>query len=170
MLFDGRPFFTFIGLFNQGINDESLTTGFQFPPDQAISPFAFFGIQDKGLDSLAAWWHLVDDREIQIPINRQCQGTRDGGSRHHQKVGIGTLGAQRGALFHAEAMLLINDRQFQICIFHRVFDQSVRADHHFDQPRSQPFPDFAFLGFGGGTYHQADLMILKRAIFTRQQA
>jgi hypothetical protein len=74
-----------------------------------------------GDDRRAAGRQLVDGADVQVGVVAHRQRARDGRGAHHQQVGLQLagrrgflqLGAQRQALRHAEAVLLVDDGQAQ---------------------------------------------------------
>ena len=58
----------------------------------------------------ASWRKLVDDRYVQVSVERHGQSARDGGGCHHQNVwSNGILGPQASTLGHTETVLLVDD-------------------------------------------------------------
>ena len=83
-----------------------------------------------GDDGLASGRHLIDDAHVQIAVDRERERARDGRRRHHQHVRMTALLHQFLPLLHAEAMLLIDNRQAELLKFDVGFEQRVRSDHH----------------------------------------
>jgi len=82
-----------------------------------------------GRHRLPSGRQLVDDRNIQISVNRQGQRPRDRCRRHHQHVGCPPLATQGFPLAHSESMLFIHNRQPQILEFNAALDKCVRSHH-----------------------------------------
>ena len=80
-----------------------------------------------------------------------------------------SLGAQRGALFHAEAMLLIDHGQLQLLEPDRFLDDGMRADHNFDRAICQALPDHFLFGLRRVTDQQTDLPWLQDCVFAGKQ-
>jgi hypothetical protein len=59
----------------------------------------------------AAGWHLPQLRSVQVAVHEHRRGTGDRRRGHHEHVGLVALAAQQRALFHAESVLLVDDRQ-----------------------------------------------------------
>jgi len=74
-----------------------------------------------------AWRHLIEDRDLHIAVEGQGERARDGGSGHHQGVGLRAFGPQLCPLPHAEAVLLINDDQAEAMESNALLDESVSA-------------------------------------------
>ena len=96
-----------------------------------------------GLDRLTPGWQLLDHRQIQVTVGRQGQRPRDRCRRHDQDVGIETLRLEDGALQHAEAMLLVDDRQAQCAEGDGALDERMRADHQLRGARGELGADLA---------------------------
>ena len=87
---------------------------------------------------------LVEDGHVQVAEDHHGRRARDRRGRHHQQVGIGPavgtgrlgqhrgppLVAQRGALLHPEAVLLVDDHHAERVEPDLVGQQRVGADHH----------------------------------------
>ncbi len=71
---------------------------------------------------------------------------------------VGALGAQFGALFHAEAVLLVDDGQLQILELHGLFNDGMRADHDLDVAPGKALANGVLFGFGSVANQQADLL------------
>ena len=102
--------------------------------------------RQHGLDGDAADGHFVDQRQVEIAVQRQGQRTRDGRGAHHQHVGGAGLGGRGlAALLHAEAVLLVHDRQGEARQPHIALQHRVRAHQQ------------VALARGGGGQHGAPL-------------
>lgn len=72
---------------------------------------------------------LVEDGGLQVAEDGHRDRTGNGGGRHDQEVRrLLPLGTQRVALFHAEAVLLVDDDQAEVVELDLVLDQRVGAD------------------------------------------
>ena len=94
-----------------------------------------------GLDGDAPGRQLVQHRHVEVAEEHHRRGPRDGRRGHHEHVGIrarlafdGALLAQRGALLHAEAVLLVDDDDPEGAEAHVVGEQGVRADDEVHRP------------------------------------
>ncbi len=92
------------------------------------------GLPPRRLFGQAADIHLA-------PVGQQ-QGTGNRRRGHHQHIRAFALGAQGQALIDAEAVLLVDHRQRQIVIGHRVLEQRMGAHHDRDRPIRQPAQQF----------------------------
>jgi hypothetical protein len=86
----------------------------------------------RGGDRRAPRWQLVDQRIVEVRVGGHRQRARYRGRRHHQlvrrKAVRQALLAQRQALVHAEAVLLVDDHQPQPRETDLLLEQRVRAD------------------------------------------
>lgn len=87
------------------------------------------GGDDMAGDGRAAGGELVEDGGLQVAEDGHRDRTGNGGGRHDQEVRrLLPLGTQRVALFHAEAVLLVDDDQAEVVELDLVLDQRVGAD------------------------------------------
>ena len=76
----------------------------------------------------AARGQLVNDRHVQLAVERQPQRARDGRGRHHQQMRVVALAHELLALRHAELVLLVNDHQAKVLRREPALDQRMGAD------------------------------------------
>ena len=82
-----------------------------------------------GGDDLATTGRLlIQQRHVQIAIDRHRQSPRNRGGRHDQHVRHDPLADQRRPLRHAEFVLLVDHYQSKILEGNRVIEQRVSAD------------------------------------------
>ena len=67
-------------------------------------------------------------RQVEIAVQRERERSRNRRRRHEQHVGRLALGAERLALLHAEAMLLVDDGEAEVRELGRLLHERVRAD------------------------------------------
>ena len=79
----------------------------------------------------------MDGGDIEVPVEGEGQGARDGGRGHEQEVHGRGFTAQGGALAHAEAVLFVDDGQAQAGEGHIAFEQGVRAHHDVQLARAR---------------------------------
>src|SRR5206468_12753719 len=79
-------------------------------------------------DQLSARRHLVEDRDVEIAVDRLRQGLRDRRGRRQQQVRVDALLAERRALSHAESLLLFYDRKSEPLERDALLDERVRSD------------------------------------------
>ena len=92
---------------------------------------------------------LVNDRNIQIAIQRHRQCTRNRCGGHHQHVRrLYIFRPEAGTLCHSEAVLFVNNDQSQRREVHRIFNDRVRTYQDFHISRQQSGQDrFPLLSF-----------------------
>ena len=95
--------------FDQRIDDERLPSFFKLRFDEVIGALALRRLDHARADRDASRRHLVDDRQVEVGVERQRQRARDRRGGHDQQVRICAFAAQRAALFDAEAVLLVDD-------------------------------------------------------------
>ena len=121
-------------LFHQRADDIGLPPGGELVTQKAIHGLALTLAHDARIHRQAAGRHLVNDGQVQIAVEHQRQGTRNGRGAHHQQMrsvrAIPALVEQSGALGHAESVLLVGHAQAQAVIDHIATDERMRAHHH----------------------------------------
>ena len=85
------------------------------------------GADTRGDDRLAVRRRLRDLAHREVAVDRQRERARDRRRGHVQHVRRAILG-ERGSLLDAEAVLLVDDGDRQICELDVALDQRVRAD------------------------------------------
>jgi len=120
---------------DEGVDDEDLVGLCDLLPDDLVDAGTLPLVEDLRPDGLLPRGHLVDDRDVQIPIDGHRERSGDGGRRHDQHVRVGALGAQGGALHDPEAMLLVDDREAELPELHPLLDEGMGADDDVDLPR-----------------------------------
>ena len=78
---------------------------------------------------LAARRHLVDNRRVEVAIDRERERPRYRRGRHGKHVRLDALPAQRRPLHHAKAVLLVYHRHRETRHIHAVLDERLRADY-----------------------------------------
>ncbi len=81
-----------------------------------------------GPDRLAPGRLLAQLRNRHVAIQREHQGARNRRRGHEQEIGAPALGGEIQSLVHAEAMLLVDDRQSQIGKGDIALEQGMSAD------------------------------------------
>ena len=87
---------------------------------------------DESLDGKPAARRGGDHREIAHAFQRQAQRARNRRRGQRQHVDLGAQGLERLLLAHAEAVLLVDDRQAQTGELHILLQQAVGADDDVD--------------------------------------
>ena len=62
-------------------------------------------------DRLAPGGQFVDDRHVELTIQGQGQGARNGRGCHHEQIGLRTLLVEFTPLYDSKAVLLVDDCQ-----------------------------------------------------------
>ena len=89
-------------------------------------------------DGLAAGGLLAQHGDVHVAEIGERQGARDRGCGHDQDVDGLALGAERQALVHAEAMLLVHDRDAEIVERDAFLEQRMGADRDLDAAVGEP--------------------------------
>ncbi len=99
--------------------------------DKRIGALTLTGRDPLGLDGGTTRRHLIDDGQVQVAVQGQGQGTRDGRGSHYQQVGDGRRAflAQGSALAHAEAVLLVDDGEAEVSKLDSRLDDGVRSHY-----------------------------------------
>ena len=138
----GRQFrlFAFLHQGADPIHPVSLGNG---PPDPVHDFAQPFHRHQPGLRRDAPGRLFVQSADIQIAIDGERQGARNGRGGHDQRVRAITLRRQAHPVRHPEAVLLVDHHQAQIGKIHAVLEQRMRAAHHVHRARSHAFHDLA---------------------------
>ena len=93
-----------------------------------------------GVDRLAARGLLAQLRDVHVAEIGEHQRARDRRRGHHENVDGLALARERQALMHAEAMLLVDDREREVAEFNLLLEQRVGADQKIDLARLRAAP------------------------------
>ena len=88
---------------------------------------------------------LVEQAEIEVAVQRERERARNRRGGHEQHVGRLALGAERLALLHAEAVLLVDDGEPEPRERRGLLHQRVRADDEQRRRIGQPPGDLLSL-------------------------
>ena len=83
---------------------------------------------------------LIEHGEIQVAIQSQGQGARNGSCCHCQEVRRWPLAQQKCALKHTESLLLIDHGKAQAMKRHRILEHRMRSNHHARPTVGNKFP------------------------------
>ena len=115
-------------LFYQRIDNVSLLSEAQPACHQTPYLLLFLLIIESSGDWLAARRKLVNDRHIEVAVERHCQCARYGSGGHHQHVRrCGVFAPHTSPLSHAETVLLVDDGHAKVFELDSIFNQSVSA-------------------------------------------
>ena len=95
--------------------------------------------QRAGVDRLPAGGLFPELGNVHVAEIGEHQRARDRRRGHHQHVDGVAFPGERQALVHAEAMLLVDDREAEIAKFDVVLEQRMGADQDVDVAKSKPF-------------------------------
>ena len=124
--------------------------------DKGVDPGPLVLPHQEGVDALAARGQLVDDREVQVPVEDQGQGPGNGRGGHDQQMGVPALLRQGGPLGHAEAVLLVGHHQTEIGKARRLGNQGVGAHDQIRLMGGDGGPGVLLLGRGHGARQQGN--------------
>ena len=118
----------FLVLLDERVDDIRLSAHAQLGAQGLVDVHAVLLVAQNRRHRLAARRKLVDDRYVQVAVDRHRQRARDGRCRHHQHMGWDhVLAPKAGALGNAEPVLLVDDRQPQVAELHGILYQGVCA-------------------------------------------
>src|SRR5687767_3217711 len=115
---------------DERVNDVDLPAELYFALHSAIDSVPLVLAKYDRLDRSAARRKFVDDRNIEVAVDRHRQRSRYRSRGHYKDVGVVTEFAKSRALQDAETVLLIDHGETEIFKLHRVLDQRVRADNY----------------------------------------
>ena len=147
----------FLTLLYQRVDNIDLPALLDLPAYRLIELGAPVVVAMYRCDGLAAGRQLVDDRDIEVAVDRHGQRAGNGRRRHHKDMGrTGVFAPQAGALFDAEAVLFVDDDKSQVIEDHRIFEQSMGSDKDLHLARKQPSMYLVALFLAGRTGKQLD--------------
>ena len=129
--FERRAQVDLLALFDEGIDDVDLLSARQIRADQFHYALPLSRAQEDRLDRFAPGRELVDQRHVELAIERERETARNRCRRHDQAVGKAAVApdrGERGALQHAEAVLLVDDRKDEVAKLHVALDERVGSD------------------------------------------
>ena len=98
-------------LLDERADDERLVSLLHLSANELVRLVAAVRRHPARLHRLASRRHLVDDRHVEVAVDGEGERARDRRRRHDQHVRIASLLPKRRPLHHAEAVLLVDDRQ-----------------------------------------------------------
>ena len=98
-----------------------------------------------GVDRLASGRFLAQFGDVHVAEIGEHQRARDRRRGHDQDVDRFALACERKALMHAEAMLLVDDREREVLERHVVLEQRMGADQEIDIAVFEPRQDVGAL-------------------------
>ena len=122
--------FHFFIFFYHGTDDVSLSACRSFFAQKGINPLAIRCIDANGVDLLSAGWQLVNDGNIQISIENQCQCTGNGCCCHDKDMRIFPFFCQHTSLAHTEAMLFVSNDQTDFVVLHTFLNDRMGTHNH----------------------------------------
>ena len=123
--------FHFFIFLDHGTDHVSLSACRRFFAQKSINPLAIRSIDANSVDLLSAGGQFVDDGNIQIPIENQCQCTGNGCCRHDKDMRIFPFLCQHTSLAHTETMLFVGNDQTDFVIFHAFLNDRMGTHNHF---------------------------------------
>ncbi len=119
-------------LFDERIDDEDLISLLHLPADDLVDAVPLGLGKHLRPDRFLARRHLIDDGDIEIPVYRHGQGSRNRGRGHDENIRDQSLFPQRRPLNNAEAMLLVDHHQSQAAEGDPFLDQGMGSDGDID--------------------------------------
>ena len=101
----------FGALLDDGINEISLASFVKFLAQERSGFGKLLVRADEGADGNASGRHLIEQRKIEIAVEREGQCARDRGGGHDQHVRMRLLRGKFGPLADAEFVLFVDDDQ-----------------------------------------------------------
>src|SRR5580704_10449178 len=130
LIFRRGRFKLLLRLLDDGIEDIRLPPAFDFAAQKFPNGAQLVCGFPARFDWRAARRHFVNHGKIEIAVERERKGARNGSGGHYQHVGRrNALFDESLALQYAEAVLLVHNHKSKTLELHRVFDQGVRAHH-----------------------------------------
>ena len=118
--------------------------------DKGIDPGTVAFIHQESVHIFPSGRPFIQNRNLQISVHQKSQRSGNRSSRHHQQMGILSLGRQLTALGNAKPVLLIGNDQSQVLKLSCLRQQSMSANCHLDFSQTDPFPENALLLWSHG--------------------
>ena len=112
---------------DEGIDEIGLPARLEEAPDVVVDLGLVARPGKVGLYGLATRGHGPDGRDREVAEDREREGAGDGRGGHHEEVGEVALAAQGQALQHAEAVLLVHDREAEVAVLDLVREEGMGA-------------------------------------------
>ena len=143
-----------VGGFDHGADDIGAPARSERLADRAVGDIAIgLGENVRG-NAGTGDGALADYAHIEIAVYGQRKRARDGRSGHHEQVGTRPFGAQRVALVHAKAMLLVDDHKRELPKHHVIRQHGMGPEQHLELARCQAVQHVFTLGGGRGAGEQ----------------
>ena len=110
----------------------------QFPAD-GVGDDAVIVFQYVGLHRTAILWGFFNDRHIADTAHRHVERAGDGGGGKRQHVHLRGKFLDSFFLRHAEALLLVHDKQTEVAEFHVLGQHAVSTHQDIQFPRRHIF-------------------------------
>ena len=117
-----------LAFLHHGTDHIGLTALFHLSGDELIRPAPVAGIHHTVFNGKPVGRNLVDDRNVQIPVQDDGQGPGNGRGAHDHHMGEAALASKKLPLGHAEPVLFVSDHQGQPVIDHLFLDQGMGSD------------------------------------------
>ena len=112
--------------------------------DKLVCRLSITGINDTVFNREPVRRKFIDHRHIQIPVQDDCQCTRNRCRAHNKNMRQFPFSRKLFSLFYSKSMLFVSHNKCQIRISYFLLDQRVRSDNdlclpRFDTPVCKPF-------------------------------
>ena len=134
-----------LGILHQRADPIGALARLQRAADRVLDFFHARQRNGAGVDRLAAGRLLAQFRDVHVAEISQHQRARDRRGGEHQHVDRLALLRQRQPLMHAEAVLLVDDREREIAERDILLEQRMGADQQIDVAEREPVENFLAL-------------------------
>ena len=117
---------------DQGVDDKSLAARLDLRTKKPENALPCPAVPDLGADRGPTRRKLIDERKIEVAVEREGQRPRDRGRGHDEKVGRIALVEQPLPLSDAEPVLFVDDDQTEVAIGDTLLEQSVCSHDDID--------------------------------------
>ncbi len=96
--------------FDEREDDVALSSFFEFGADEGVEFVTVAIVVMLGEHGFAAWWHLVDNADVEVAVDCHGEGAWYGCGGHDEDVRRSCVFLPKhGSLLYAEAVLLVDD-------------------------------------------------------------
>ena len=146
-----------LALGDEGIDHIGLSSLAQLLLDERIDPAYAVAEDMLRIYRLATGWQLVDDRYIEVAIERHCKSARNGRSCHHKHMRRDAAFCPHFcSLYHTETVLLVDNHKTEAREIHIILEHGMRAHNYINLARGerrQQRPPILLLGAARKQFH-----------------